>query len=146
MEYKTARQGDEVKLAKMCLRWAVDMGYDLTLDEIANDILRTIIDGVVIYVEDDGKPAGMMSGVSCYHFWIKETWAHEHWFFIHPDYRNKRIAAKLVDFFCEWAKIKGYQSVIITPNKFGSLNPEILAKCLEKKGMTMHGYTLRKEL
>ena len=139
-----ATNNDIHELAILAQSWAAEMEYKVQLEEIEEDLKRMVSTGVVIFSRQCGEIVGMMSGFITYHYWVHEKTAHEHWFFVRPDKRNLGIGDILLDAFMAWAKSMQCNSVIVSPNKFGSLRPEILAKYLFKKGYDFHGFQMRR--
>jgi len=138
---------DDIKgLVHISFLWAQEMGYDVGEKEILDDLARTQEKGVVLMAIKANEVVGMMTGLVSYHFWTKEHTAHEHWLFVDPKHRESGVASMMLFYFVEWARAGKCQSVILSPNKFGSRTPEKSRQRLETMGFELHGYTLRKEL
>ena len=123
-----------------------EMGYDLNIDDLMEEIERASEQGVVVYAKHYDLYIGLIIGLKITQFLLKQEWLHERCFFVHPEYRMKKVADKLQDIFCEWARINGCKSVIIAPCVFGSSEPKLVADFLKRKGYSLHGYSMRKEL
>lgn len=142
-----AKEDDFDHLSSLVKDWAKGMGFDIIDDEITADLRRTEKNGVVIVARQDGEIVGMMTGIKAYHFWIKADIGHEHWFFVRPDKRRTGLGDLLVEAFCAWATVNKCESVIITPNRFGSVNPEKIASALaRKKDFEYHGFEMRRRI
>jgi len=100
----------------------------------------------MFFIECKDDIAGFISGRVCYHFWLNEKVAHEYLWFVSPFYRGEGIGPMLIHAFEAWASSNGCKSVVITPNKFGSDNPERGKHVLEKIDYEVYGYQMRKEL
>lgn len=146
MKINQATKEDVKRFAPLMQTWASEMGYDLTDKEILDYLLEKVESGVILFIEHNGEILGLLSAVACEHFWLKEVAVHEDWFFVNPKHRNKKIGDALQQALCNWAKARKCKAVIITPNKFGSVNPKIVADSLERRGYSVHGYSMRKEL
>ena len=137
----------EIGIATQLVKgWCDEMEYEVTLEEIAHDIHSMWKQGVVILAFDGGDIVGIMSGLPVWHFWVKKKIAHEHWFFVRPDYQKEGIGKLLLKKFSSWAAINNCQAVMIFPNAFGSANPEGIAEALKREGYKLHGYQMYKEL
>ena len=135
------------ELSPLLQSWAKEMKYDVSNESIKNDLTRFVDDGIIIVVKDDDESViGIMVGIVCFHFWINEHIAHEHWFFVRSDKRQNGLGNLMLEVFTTWAKSKKCKSVIISPNSFGSNNPKTIANALIKKGYHTHGYEMKREI
>ena len=141
-----AEQNDIPSLAKLAQKWASGMGYKVECDAIEKDLARIWQDGIIAFVQENDEIIGMMNGVMTYHFWIDEWIAHEHWFFVRPDYQGKGIGKLLERAFEMWAKVRKCKSIILSPNRFGTMDPEKAAEGFKKYGYHLHGVLMRKEI
>lgn len=141
-----AGESDVPALAFLAHSWAGEMDYQVSTDEIKADLLRVMRDGVVIVAREQDEVIGMMTGVAHYHFWVHEKIAHEHWFFVRPDKRRGGLGDLFQEAFSAWGKANGCGSVIINPNRFGSVAPEKIAAHLATKGFELHGMEMRRKL
>ena len=133
-------------LTDLSQEWARQMGYNVKDAEIWADMNRMIDTGIVYLAIENEQIVGMMSGLCYTVFWTREKVAEEHWFFVHPDYRKKGVGSILEKAFRGWASTRGCDSVVITPNKYGDLDPKRVADHLEKEGYVIHGYRMKMEL
>lgn len=132
-----------VLLAK---EWAMILGYTVSESDIWSDMDRMIQNGVVYLAIDGDQVAGMMSGLCYTVFWTGEKIAEEHWFFVHPHFQRKGIGAILEQAFRGWASTRNCSAVIITPNRYGDVDPKGVADYLEKRGYEVHGYRMKRSL
>lgn len=147
MRIVTATEDTELQaIAELCSVWAKDMKYDVSNQDIFTDLDHMRKRGTVLYVKDEEKILGVMSGLPVWHFWVKEFIAHEHWFFVHPEHRGKKISSVMETAFSAWAKSKGCSAVIMSPNRFGSNDPKVISGALMRRGYKVHGYTLMKRI
>lgn len=146
MILKEALEQDIDKITELCLSWAKDMNYTVSRKDIRDDLSNYISNGVVILAEDKEVILGVMSGIKVWHFWVGKNIAHEHWFFVRQDERGKGVGRMMEIYFTAWAKARGCASVILSPNEFGTLNPEKAADRFSKYGYKIHGYLMKKEI
>jgi len=75
--------------------------------------LRRLIagEGVVFVAERDGIVVGGFAGAVAQHWFSDELVAFDYSLFVDPQARNGITAAKLVDAFIEWAKLRGARQV-----------------------------------
>ena len=146
MNIHYAKKSDIPDLVPLIKAWAKMMEYDVDPIEIEIDLKRVHKDGVVIFATDGDNIIGVMNGIKIWHFWVKKWIAHEHWFFVHPKHRGKGVAALLEQAFLMWAKLKECESIILSPNQFGTMDPEQAAVTFKKYGYHLHGVLMRKEI
>lgn len=133
-------------LVSLSQEWARQMGYQVRDAEIWEDMARMVDQGVIYMALENDQIVGMMSGLCYTVFWTGEKVAEEHWFFVHPEYRKLGVGKILEKAFRGWAVARGCHSVIITPNRYGDLNPKKVADYLEREGYEIHGYRMKREL
>jgi len=142
---KIAERKDLDAAAELVQSWTRHMDYNCGKEEILANLKRTYMAGVVVLAKDkDDKLIGLMSGLKTYHFWIHEWIAHDDWFFVAPECRGKGVAFLLDRAFGAWAKAMSCGSVIMSPNKFGSMDVEHAAARMKKYGYEPHGVLLRR--
>ena len=133
-------------LVSLSQEWARQMGYIVDDKDIWDDMSRMIDTGIIYMVLYQEQIIGMMSGICYPIFWTGEKVAEEHWFFVSPNHRKRGVGKVLEKAFRGWAVTRGCHSVIITPNKYGDLNPKGVADFLEKEGYEVHGYRMKRSL
>jgi len=147
MELKFANTDETmIRLADLVGNWATEMGYDCTKEDIKKDLADMAYRGVVLFVEEDGEPVAVMSGLKVWHFWVKNWIAHEHWLFVHPDHRGKKLAKVLISAFSAWGTANKCSHVMLSPNKFGSMNIDSARDGFKKHGYEVHGYQMIRSL
>jgi len=146
LKVKKAEQEDIERLVPLAKKWAEELEYFVQEEDIKNDLSYFQKVGAVFFIEDEGEIRGMMSAAMEYLFWVDQMVANENWFVVHPKYRGKGYGAALDAIYTAWAKSMGCKSVMITPNKFGTMDVEKSVERLKKLGYGLHGVKLRKEI
>ncbi len=102
--------------------------------------------GFIAFVEEDDKIVGFILGVISKSFLDSSFQARDKYWFVLPEYRKKGVGKILLTAFESLAKARGCLSVIITPTKFGSNEPEKLSQFLIASGYGLFGYQMRKKI
>jgi len=141
LKWNIAREEDFGVLAEYVLIWAREHGFKADRNLLIDSMKSS---DIVLFAEEGDKMVGAMAGHRHKLFWQEETFAVDDWFFVDPKYKGVAYFLHLA--FCSWAKLAGCKSVLICPNRFGTMDVDDVPERLKKYGFDMYGYQMRKEL
>jgi GNAT superfamily N-acetyltransferase len=147
MDIKVLENENIDKIIPLLLLWCGDLGYTVpTKDNIRSYMIQTMKNTIYIYLSNNENVVGIVGYTIETIPWTNIKEAHEHFFYIHPDYRNQGYGKLLRQAFETCAKANNCSYAVMLPSKQGSVNPKHAKKYFEKRGYELYGYALRKEI
>ena len=95
----------------------------------------------VRYIEEDGEPVAVFVGGITQYYFSKERFAEDTLIYVHPDYRGRWHAVKLLKAFVKWAQERQVNSVMLKITS--QIKTETAAKLYERLGFERVGYIYR---
>jgi len=117
-----------------------------TEEEIRTEYKEIMQKGFFAFIEDENKVVGFIMGRIFKSLLDGSRQARDSYWFVLPEYRRKRVGTILLSAFESWAKAQGCKTMVITPSKFGSNEPDKVKDILIDDGYHLHGYQLRKTI
>ena len=132
--------------AQLAFKWIDEAEFAVEDKELREEIGRIFLNGIIVLAYDGDKAVGVLAGYKMEHFWTKDKTACEHWIYILPEYRKQGITYQMCQTFFGWAKFQGCSALVLTPNLFGSDNPDDIRDRLKKYDFKVYGYVMRRDM
>lgn len=119
--------------------------FKLSVDR--SDFIKTLTSGVhtITYSLDDRVVGFIIGGVGSGHpIWGDVKYAYELAWYVHPDYRSKGIAIKLLELFEEWAVTNEVEFIVCAAMHNNSFDQ--VKSMYEKRGYSQTEVAFIKEL